>query len=154
MKTLKAGLTVLILSIISLAVSGPLFAENTAEEDAIVTELQNDDKLFKKFEKSLLYGLSSDVRGVVESTLYNTIAFKIAHPEFDSKRVLEGVSRIAQEGENHNLRYKAYLVVAYYLNQDQFEAPDVLAEIADNKDHDKIFFYLQNELQSDQFTSN
>ncbi|MEX0646437.1 MAG: hypothetical protein WEA56_08270 [Balneolaceae bacterium] len=154
MKSLKIGLTILTLSVFSFAATNSVSAINPVENDSTATQKESNDKLFKQFEKSLLFGLSSDVNGVLESTFYNAVSFKIIYPEFSSNKVLDKIRKVALEGDSHQLRYKAYLTLAYYTNQDQFSSPEDLAEIMDVKDHDKIFFYLQNEVQSGQLTFN
>lgn len=45
----------------------------------------------ERLEQSLYYGLSSDVNGVVESTLFNMLNYKIVYPELTSDKVIEKV---------------------------------------------------------------
>lgn len=150
MKTLKIAATVLFLTVVNVANA----AIATAENDTTAVKTQNDKALFNTLEKSLVFGLGSDVKGVVESTLHNAISYKVAYPEFDSEKALQRINRIAVEGDTHNLRYKAYLTLAYYKNQELFDTPETLMTVIDNRNQDKIFFYLQEELQSSQLTSN
>lgn len=155
MKALKIVTAVSFLLVASLSVESELFADTGAAEDSVVvTNVQNEKELYNKLEKGLVFSLNSDVKGVIESSLYNAINFKIAYPEFTSERVERILSKIAREGENHSLRYKAYLTLAYYKNQDQFDSPETLLSILDYKHQDGIFFYLQDTVQNEQFTSN
>lgn len=155
MKALKIVTTVSFLVVASLTADSNLFAATEAPEDSVVvTKAQNEKELFNKLEKGLVYNLNSDVKGVVESSLYNAISYKVSYPEFDSKKVKEIISRIALEGDSHSLRYKAYLTLAYYKNPGQFDSPDALLSMLDFKHQDGIFFYLQDKVQSDQYTSN
>lgn len=155
MKAIKIVTAVSFLLVTSLTVASDLFADNSAAEDSVVvTKLQNEKELFSKLEKGLIYNLNSNVRGVVESSLYNAVNFKVAYPEFSSARVEEILGRIALEGDNHSLRYKAYLTLAYYKNQDQFDSPETLLSLLDYKHQNGIFFYLQDTVQNEQFTSN
>lgn len=150
MKVLKAGITIFALAL-SFTATAPVLAGQLSNTEAAVETKTKE--IYKNLEESLLFGLSSDIIGVVESTLYNAVTFKVTYPEFNSQRVLEEVSKVALEGENHNLRYKAYLALAYYQNPDQFDSPQNLSALMDTKNQDKIFFYLQDEVQSDQLTS-
>lgn len=152
MKILKAALTTLALFALSFTATAPVLAEQLSDTET-VTETKTDKEIYKNLEKSLLFGLSSDIIGVVESTLYNAVTFKVTYPEFNSMRVLEEVSKVALEGENHNLRYKAYLALTYYQNQDRFDSKQNLSAMMDTRNQDKIFFYLQDEVQADQLTS-
>lgn len=155
MKALKIVTAVSFLLVASLSTSSELFAASGAAEDSVVvTKLQNEKELFNKLETGLIYNLNSNVKGVVESSLYNAVNYKIAYPEFTSERVNAILTRIAKEGDSHSLRYKAYLTLAYYKNQSQFDSPETLLSLLDYKHQDGIFFYLQDTVQTEQFTSN
>lgn len=149
MKTLKIVLTILFLTAANYANAETVSALSDSTEELV----QNDKKLFKTFEKSIVFGLNSDVQGVLESTLHNAISYKVKYPEFNSQKVLQAVSTVALDGENHSLRFKAYLVLAYYQNQDDFESPETLMSMIDHGNQNEIFYYLQDTLQSDQFTA-
>lgn len=123
-------------------------------DSTVVAEQVNTDKLFEQFETGLTHGLSSDVLGIVESSIYNAVNFKIAYPDFNSERVLEDLNRVAIEGSNHSIRYRAFLALAYYKNQSEFENPDILLSLLDHQYQDGIFFYLQEIVRGEQFTSN
>lgn len=149
MKTLKIVLTILFLTAANYANAETVSALSDSTEELV----QNDKKLFKTFEKSILFGLNSDVQGVLESTLHNAITYKVKYPEFNSQKVLQAVSTVALDGKKHSLRFKAYLVLAYYQNQDDFESPETLMSMLDHSNQNEIFYYLQDTLQSDQFTA-
>ncbi|MDX1642649.1 MAG: hypothetical protein R3220_13185 [Balneolaceae bacterium] len=155
MKALKIVTTVSFLLVASLSAGSTLFAASDAAEDSVVvTKTQNEKELFNRLEKGLVYNLKSDITGVVESSLYNAISYKVAYPEFDSKKVKEILNRIALEGDSHSLRYKAYLTLAYYKHPSQFDSPETLLSVLDYQHQNGIFFYLQDRVQTDQFTSN
>jgi len=155
MKALKLVTAVSFLFVASIAVASEVPVENVqATDSTAVATNQSNDELFDKMEDGLIYSLNSRVRGVVESSLYNAVSFKIEYPAFSSERVESILNRIAVEGDNHSLRYKAYLALAYYKNQNQFDSPDTLLSMLDYKHQNGIFFYLQDKVQSDQFTSN
>ncbi len=153
MKALHVVTTVVVFTLAGLAASVQSAAQNQAKnETATVTQQANTDELFERFETSLVYGLSSDVLGVVESSIYNAINYKIEYPEFNSDKVELKLSRIATEGANHSLRYRAYLALAYYSNQSDFDSPESLLALLDHSYQDGIFFYLQETIQSEQFS--
>lgn len=154
MKALKIVTVVSFLFMASIAVASEVPADDTVAKDSTaVATVENEKALFNKLEKGLIDNLNSRITGVVESSMYNAINYKIAYPEFSSERVEGILNRIAVEGESHSLRYKAYLTLAYYKNQDQFDSPETLLSLLDYKHQDGIFFYLQDKVQTEQFTS-
>jgi hypothetical protein len=154
MKALKIVTAVSFLLMASIAVASEVPADNSAATDSTaVANAENEKALFDRLEKGLIHNLNSDVKGVVESSLYNAVNYKIAYPEFNSERVNEILARIVNEGETHSLRYKAYLSLAYYKNPDRFGSPKALLTLLDYRHESGIFFYLQEIVQSDQFTS-
>lgn len=155
MKALKIVTAVSFLMIASLTVANDVSADSSVAKDSTaVAKVENEKELFNKLEKGLVNNLNSRTRGVVESSLYNAINYKVTYPEFSSERVETILNRIALEGESHSLRYKAYLTLAYYKNQEQFDSPETLLSMLDFKHQNGIFFYLQDKVQSEQFTSN
>lgn len=154
MKALKIVTAVSFLLFASTAVASEVPADNTVAKDStVVTSIENEKALFNKLETGLIYNLNSNVHGVVESSLYDAVNFKITYPEFNSERVKEILARMAKEGDSHTLRYKAYLTLAYYQHPDQFGSPEALLSLMDYKYGDGIFFHLQTIVQANQFTS-
>lgn len=152
MKALNVVISVLVITIAGLVLTGQSNAFISNDTTA-VTQNANDE-LFSKFERGLVSGLSSDVTGVVESSIYNAMNYKIAYPEFNSSRVEDKLYNVAVDGSSHSVRYRAYLTLTYYRNPGQFNSPDELLSLLDYKHKDGIFFYLQETVNSDQFTSN
>lgn len=151
-KVMKSTKYVILTIIAFSGFSNSLIANNTltATADTTMQVVHN----FELLERSLLYGLSSDVNGVVESALFNAVNYKVVYPEFSSERLVETLNKIALEGNTHTLRYKAFLTLAYFRDQYKFESPSKLAELIDLRDQNRIFYYLQDEIQTAQFTSN
>ncbi len=107
----------------------------------------------EKLEQSLYYGLSSGVNGVIESTLFNMLNYKIVYPEFHSDKVIEKTEKVAEETTSESVAEKAKLVIFFYQNQQKFpESENLVAEL-DHKDQDKIFEFLGNGDHAGQFTS-
>jgi hypothetical protein len=155
MKALNVVITVITISLAGLFMTVNSDAAALAEDDSTVfTQYGDKNALFNKFEKGLVFGLSSDVQGVVESSVFNAVNYKVAYPDFTSEKVEERLNKVALEANNHSVRYKAYLALAYYKNQEEFKSPDELLAMVDHNNQNEIFFYLQETIQSDQFTSN
>jgi hypothetical protein len=154
MKALQVVTIIVTLTLVLLTSLQAQAMDVTRNDSTVVAEQVNNDQLFEQFEASLIYGFSSDVLGVVESSIYNAVNFKIAYPDFNSEKVLEDLNRVAIEGSNHSIRYRAYLALAYYKNQSEFKNPDSLLSLLDHQYQDGIFFYLQETIRGDQFTSN
>ena len=154
MKALNIVITAVIFTFASITASQSFAMSSATNDSTVVTKQANIDILFDRFEKGLISGLSSDVQGVVESSIYNAVNYKIAYPEFTSVKVIEELNRVALNGVNHSVRYRAYLALAYYKNQSDFDSPDTLISLLDHKNQDGIFFYLQDEIQDGKFTSN
>ena len=154
MKALNIVITAVIFTFASITASQSFAMSSANNDSTVVTKQASKDILFDRFEKGLIFGLSSDVQGVVESSIYNAVNYKIAYPEFTSVKVIEELNRVALNGVNHSVRYRAYLALAYYKNQSDFDSPDTLISLLDHKNQDGIFFYLQDEIQDGKFTSN
>lgn len=139
-------LSITLAVIVSLTITADLYSQSAVQSE-------NSEELFDTFETNLVYGLSSDVQGVVESTLFNMINYKIVYPGFESKRALNKVREVAKNAENHSLQYKAYLVLKYFNDQELFPRTEALKAELDHMDQDRIFLFLQDGIQSGRFTS-
>lgn len=147
MKPLKLIILTLIITLGSLtsAVKAESFIYSAADTTALLVEEQIAQN--ERIEEILLYGLSSETPGVVESVLFNTIHYKMKYPSFTSESVVNTINQIALEGSSHTIRYKAYLTLAYYKYQEQFGEPDYLLSMIDNRNQNEIFFYLNDKVQ-------
>lgn len=139
MKSIKYVIALLVMILIGFATSTDAYSK--------------DKDQFKKMETALVYGLSSDVHGVIESALFNAVNYKVVNPKFESEEVVDGLRKIALEGSSHSLRFKAYLTLTYFTDQDEFDAPETLLTLIDRNDENKIFFYLQNQVQDETVTA-
>ncbi|MFO7799132.1 MAG: hypothetical protein R6V22_05135 [Rhodohalobacter sp.] len=101
----------------------------------------------------MYYGLSSDVNGVVESTLFNMFNYKIVYPEFHSDKVIEKAGKIAEETISESVSEKAKLVIYFYQNQQSFPRIENLVAKLNHTDQDRIFEFLRNGDHAGQFTS-
>lgn len=107
----------------------------------------------ERLEQSLYYGLSSEVDGIVESTLFNMLNYKIVYPEFYSDIVMEKAEKIAEAGSSGAITAKASLVIYYYQNQEVFPDAESLMSEVDHMDQDRIFEFLRNGDFEGQYTS-
>ena len=149
MKALQVVITVILFAlsgIFSTAKSNEL-----AEADlATVTQTVDKKTLFNKLERGLVFGFGSDVTGVVESSIYNAINYKVVYPDFNSSQVTSLLNDIAVNNENHSVRYKAFLALKYYTNPSQFGEPEELLTLLDHHNQNDIFFFLQETVQTAQ----
>ncbi|MDX1590321.1 MAG: hypothetical protein R3283_00040 [Balneolaceae bacterium] len=152
MRTIKYVIIAFVITLTGTAIqaSAQSATSQTTGAEEISSIQKNRD--FRDLEKSLLFGLNSDVHGVIESALFNAVSFKIIYPKFESNRVLAKLSQIALEGASHSLRFKAYLTLEYYQNQDDFKEPVALTGYINADDQNKVFYYLQNEIQETSVT--
>ncbi len=152
MKSLIKNITTVLL--ISLAFTGVELVQATAQTDSNSVEKINNDKevLFNQMEKAFVYGLSSDVDGVLESSFHQIIVFKATYSEFDSEDVKTALNNLAQNADTHFIRYRAVLTLALMKNQDRFGSD--LTPLANMKDKDDAFHFLNERLNADRYTAN
>lgn len=115
--------------------------------DTTVTLTEEQEKQFERMERALLYGLTSDVQGVVESTLFNAIHYKLTEPLFFSEKLEKRLNEIAVDDPNQTLRYKAYLTISFYNNAGQFGDAETLLTYIDNRNQNRIFSLLNDKVQ-------
>ena len=87
---------------------GSVRADDTVRTCATFTTYR--DFSFHRFEKGYLESLNFPVPTVVESTLRDMAAIKLAQPFLTTHRVYEKICDLANEGETPAVRYKAALV--------------------------------------------
>lgn len=150
MKSIIKTITTVLIIVISFA-SAEFVNANTATADTL-TQAEQALK-FEQIERSLLYGLESEVTGVLESTFFNAIAFKTLYPEFDSKAVTEGIARIVSEDGNHVVRYKALLTLYYLRNQETFDYQGQLTVLVRSNDKAGAFQLLNEQIRDSQLAS-
>ncbi len=139
MKSIVKNITTLMILVISFT-SAEFVNANTAAADTLQatqaeTAAQND-----RMEKVLLYGLQSDVDGILEATFYNTIAYKTLNPEFSSEIILEKITEIALEEKSHVVRYKAFLALSYLKDYEEYA-----------EDNEKLRTYVMTNQPMDAF---
>lgn len=149
MKALQVVITVILFALSGIFATAK--SNELAEADlATVTQTVDQKTLFNKLERGLVFGFGSDVTGVVESSIYNAINYKVVYPDFESSQVTSLLNDIAVNNENHSVRYKAFLALKYYTNPSQFGEPEELLTLLDHHNQNDIFFFLQETVQTAQ----
>lgn len=128
---------------------------NTATTDSLritpVEQAAQDDRL----EKVLLYGLNSDVNGILEATFYNTIAYKTLNPDFSSDMLVEKITEIALDEKNHVVRYKAFLALSYLKDYEEFsEESEKLRNYVQSNNVTAAFRVIVDKLEEQQVAAN
>ena len=128
---------------------------NTATTDTLritpVEQAVQDNRM----EKVLLYGLQSDVNGILEATFYNTIAYKSMNPEFTSDQLVERISVIAMDEKNHVVRYKAFLALSYLKDYEEFtEENERLRNYVESNNSTAAFQVIVEKLEDQQVAAN
>lgn len=154
MKTIVKNITTLMIVVISLT-SAEFVNANSATTDTLritpVEQAAQDDKI----EKALLYGLESDVNGILEATFYNTIAYKTLNPDFTSDQVVEKITQIALDENNHVVRYKAFLALSYLRDYEEFSNDsEQLRNYVQANDKMSTFQVIVDNLQAQQVAAN
>jgi hypothetical protein len=112
MKSIVKNITALMIVVISFT-SAEFVNANSATADTLKTTPVEQTAQDDRMEEALLFGLQSDVSGILEATFYNTVAYKTLNPEFSSERVVEKITEIALDENDHVVRYKAFLTLSY-----------------------------------------
>lgn len=129
----------------SAKVESPITQDTTVAVPEVVS-------LFETFELSMLSGLNSDNKNLIDSNLYHLVMFKTDYPEFQSEAIAEVLTKISKEGSSHHIRYKAHLTLKYFQNQENFNNQTRLKTLIDNNEVTKIFFHLDREVRAGNFT--
>lgn len=154
MKSIIKNITTLMIVVISFT-SAEFVNANTATTDTLritpVEQAAQDDRI----EKGLLYGLESDVPGILEATFYNTIAYKTLNPEFSSDKLIERITQIALDENSHVVRYKAFLTLSYLKDYDEFSNDsEQLRTYVQANDKMSAFQVIVNNLREQQVATN
>jgi hypothetical protein len=149
MKTiLTTIITALLLLLSNSVIAGQLSYQNMEE-----TEMADNDELYKEYEKSLLYGLESENATVVESVLFNALQIKTEYPDFTSAEVKDKLAETVKNGQTHVVRYKAYLTLYYYKNQQEFGSPGGIAMLFETRNANGVYHFLDDFLRDGQLTA-
>jgi len=137
MKSIVKSLTAFLIIVITFTSAEFVHANSSTADTLGTTELVDKEAEFEKMERSLLYGLSSDVNGVLEATFFNAVSYKTLYPEFESTRINNRVAELALNGNTHVVRYKAHLTLSYLKDVESFDVTDsIIPLIRENRAND------------------
>lgn len=154
MKSIVKNITTLMIVVITFT-SAEFVNANTATADSLQLTASEQMAQDNKIEKALLYGLESEVNGILEATFYNTIAYKTLNPEFESTKLIEEISRVAMDKKNHVVRYKAFLALSYLQDFDEFSGnSEELREYVKANNSMGAFQVIINALEEQQVAAN
>ncbi|NBC26445.1 MAG: hypothetical protein GVY08_06265 [Bacteroidetes bacterium] len=150
MKSIIQSITTLLIVVITFTSAEFVNANSMTADTLSTTTLTSESPEFKKMERTLLYGLESNVNGVLESTMFNIIAFKTMNPAFDSDKVVEQIREVAIENDSHVIRYKALLTLSYLTDQESFGVTSQLMPLIKSNDANGAFRVLVDSIQEKQ----
>ncbi len=152
MKSLIKIITTVLL-FLSISFTGVESQASVIEADSISAEITSKEKkaLFNKMEVAFLYGLNSNVNGILESSFHHIIVFKATYNDFDSDKVTNALNKVAKEADTHFIRYRALLTLALMRDQDRFGSD--LSPLANMNNKDEAFEFLNERLNADKFTA-
>jgi len=153
MKSIIQTITTLLIVVITLT-SAEFVNANTASADTLQTTTQAEKEPdFDRIERSIVFGLQSDVPGILESTFFNVIAYKTLNPEFESNQIGEKITQILAEEGNHVVRYKAMLTLYYLRDQQSFDYQGEFTELVKSNDQLAVFQSLNDQVRDRQLAT-
>jgi len=154
MKSIVKTITTLMIVVISFTSAEFVNANSSTADTLRTTPVEQADK-DDKMEKALLYGLQSDVNGILEATFYNTIAYKTLNPEFSSDKIAEKITQIALDENNHVVRYKAFLALSYLKDYEEYaEESDRIRNYVESNNATGAFQVIVEKLEEQQVAAN
>ncbi|CAN5394287.1 hypothetical protein BH23BAC3_BH23BAC3_20180 [soil metagenome] len=150
MKSIIQTITTLLIIVITFTSAEFVNANSITADTLKVTTPVDKEAEFEKIERSILYGLNSDVNGILESTLFNTVAYKTLNPEFNSAIIIDEITRVAVDNGNHVVRYKAMLTLSYLKDHDSFDVTEQIEPLIKANDANGAFQVLVDSIQEQQ----
>lgn len=129
-----------------------VMAESLVTRDSSKTDSLAIARLFETVENSLLNGLKSDNKDLVDSNLYHLVIFKTDYPEFQSEVITKELAKIIRDESSPHLRYKAQLALTYFQHQEEFTNLFGLKTLIGQNEFIKIFFRIDGEVRSGNIT--
>jgi len=150
MKSIIQTITTVLIVVVTFASAEFVNASSITADTLNTTTMVAQEAEDQKIEKSILYGLNSEITGVLEATMFNAIAYKTLNPAFNSDAVYEKIRRVAIENGNHVTRYKALLTLSYLKDQESFNVTDRIMPLIDANDVNGTFQTLVDSIQEQQ----
>jgi len=138
---MKTIITTIIITLMLLLGNATVYGFANDAERMSVTDTDKE-QLFSSYERSLLYGFESDHSSVIESVLFNVLEIKTVYPEFESKAVEDALLNVIREGDKHVVRYKAYLTLFYYQNQESFGSNYGILSLFETRTPNELYLFI------------
>ncbi len=84
-------------------------------------EAKNIKYYVEKGIPNIVIGLNSNVDGLVESCIYQSIMLKNKYPDFNYSKVIAQLKELSINGKSVKIRYTAHLAYTYIKDYNQFE---------------------------------
>lgn len=153
MKSIVKTITSIMIVVITFA-SAEFVNANTATADTLNQTITSSEAKAQsdKMEKALVYGLQSDVNGVLEATFFNIVSYKTLNPDFTSSTIEDRIAEIARgDAGSHVVRYKAMLTLSYLKDKESFDVADQILPLIKKNDANGTFEVLVDVIREQQF---
>lgn len=84
-------------------------------------EAKNIKYYIEKGIPNIVIGLNSNIDGLVESCIYQSIMLKSKYPDIDYNKVIAQLKELSINGKTVKIRYTAHLAYTYLKDYPQFE---------------------------------
>ncbi len=85
-----------------------------------VTKAVSNNYYVEKGIPNIVRGLDSNIDGLIESCIYQSVMLKNKYPEFNYNGILSKLKSLSLNGASIKIRYQAHLAYLYIKNTDQF----------------------------------
>lgn len=117
----------------------------------VLAQKQAASKSFEdRVVKGALYGMSSEIPSIVESSLFIVLQLKSRYPNEDYKKLLGKLNELAQNGSTLSIKYKAQLTSLFINYYDLFK--DVT--IFESENPDLSFKMISSKVENNTLTLN
>ncbi len=108
------------------------------------------NEYLKKAENNSIFTMKEGINPLVESTIYNMIAFKSYVPDWTFDRIVETLNTLSIEGNTASIRYRAQLASLFITYPQLFE--DVT--VPGSEKAEELFKTLSDRIENKLFASN
>ncbi len=107
------------------------------------TKAVSNNYFVEKGIPNIVRGLDSNIDGLIESCIYQSVILKNKYPEFNYGGILSKLKNLSLNGASIKIRYQAHLAFLYIKNTDQFGEIDLNI----NADPEDNFRILTNKIE-------
>ena len=92
-------------------------------ENNVAAQVPNySDETLKNVEKMSIQSMDSDMNSLVESVIFNMVAFKVYRPDWDFDEILTKLNDLSLNGNSVTIRYKAQLASLFISHYSMFDS--------------------------------